>query len=87
MHKMFILMSIRQSRKNTPEDEDIALASVPPLQKHEITPFHYGYNDFIAKKDKYCPQPPDSSQSIFKTVSYAYCHYAYPRLFDLADDK
>ena len=73
--------------KETPELEDSALASVAPLEKHKLTPFHYGYDDFIHKKDKYCPEKPNKNESIFKTVSYAYCQYGYQRLFDIEDDE
>jgi hypothetical protein len=73
--------------KENPEQEDRFLASVAPLKKHEITPFHYGYNDFIRKKHKYCPNRPDKNESIFKTISYAYCNHGYPRLFDIEDDE
>jgi hypothetical protein len=72
--------------KPVPEVEDRSLASVAPLTRHQITPFHYGYDDFIKKKEKYCPKLPEKNESIFKTVSYAYCHYGYPKLFDIEDD-
>jgi len=73
--------------KEAPEMEDRSLASVAPLVRHKVTPFHHGYDDFIEKRDKYCPEEPNKSESIFKTVSYAYCQYGYTRLFDIEDDE
>lgn len=72
--------------KDIPKD-DSSLSSVPPLKKHLTTPFHYGYDDFIKNKVKYCPTLPTIEHSIFKQISYTYCHQAYPRLFDVGDDK
>lgn len=69
-----------------PENESRELASVPPVTRHEVTPFVYGYDDFIRRKNHYCPEKPNVNESLLKKVSYVYCHHAYPRLFGTEDD-
>lgn len=72
--------------QDVPEEDSRDLASVPPVTRHEITPFVYGYDDFVKRKDKYCPSRPEENESLFKHVSYVYCRHAYPRLFGIEDD-
>lgn len=69
-----------------PEAEARSLANIPPVIRHEVTPFVYGYNDFIKKKSRYCPAEPGKQESLLKRVSFAYCRYAFPRLFGVEDD-
>ena len=72
--------------QDVPEDEAKSLANVAPITRHEVTPFVYGYDDFIKRKAKYCPPEPEVNESLLVRVSYAYCQHAYPRLFGTEDD-
>lgn len=55
--------------------------------KQESSFFVYGYNDFIKKKKKYCPELPDEKTPLFKKISSAYCNYGIPRLFRPDDEE
>lgn len=72
--------------QEVPENESRALANVAPVTRHEVTPFVYGYDDFMKRKKFYCPEEPSRNDSLMQRVSYAYCHHAYPRLFGTEDD-
>lgn len=43
------------------------------------------YNEFKENRFKYCGMRPKKTESLFKTISFAYCFYGYLRLFDEKD--
>lgn len=52
------------------------------LAKPSHSPLFPAYKDFKLNRFKYCGKRPPKEQSLFKTISFAYCFYGYLRLFD-----
>jgi hypothetical protein len=72
------IVKTRQIKKKLPIK---IKTEVHSFKNKTLSPFVYGKEDFLERKNIYCRKKPSKSDSIFKQISFNYCNLAFERLY------